>query len=135
MTDEDLLEARQALRAKVPAIAKRLAPVYAVLQWRWAVTGNYDQFYVPNEIQIADCLHRLITDMDIREDGSASVGSGGFEVYASVDADGGLECEIRFVDEHDCSVSWLDRLQQTPVSTTQRMVDAVARGDGSQHGR
>lgn len=63
--------------AKIPAFAKKLAPVYALLGWTW-YSGD-----VPTEAKIAETLTRLLSS--VREQGLIMARTGGLRVSTDVD--------------------------------------------------
>lgn len=77
MGDEMTLQAVKAeLRGMAPAFAKRVAPVYQQLGWKWMHGDGPDN--IPNEDEILTTLLELIQQL---EDTYESVSTGGLTAY------------------------------------------------------
>ena len=98
------METRQAalawLRAEANRFAKGIAPVYQVLNWKWALPPGKAR--VPQVKDIKASILRLVESMEENPD-SEGTGSGGIMVSIDKDPEGGTwECSITFSAHATC---------------------------------
>jgi hypothetical protein len=99
LTVSEVAAAKRALRSHARVFAARVAPIYAILRWKWA--GVRDS--VPNEAEIRATLYTLVRDSYEVHPGNGLLSStGGLTVAAQRDSDGTMDCRISFELEHLC---------------------------------
>lgn len=72
----DIEKIKQWLRDKVPEFAKKVAPVYKILGWKWGGIKD-EEGAVPTEQEIADVLQKEIIERVSFDEGHNIMGTGG----------------------------------------------------------
>ncbi len=90
MNIKDKNKARERLRAGAPLFARRIAPVYVLLQWRWACEGGLMK--VPTLNDIEESLFEKINTVKA----PGYISSGGLRVKITEEKDGSVSTSISF---------------------------------------
>lgn len=99
ITKKERISLIEALKDKIPDFSLKVAHIYKLLEWKWAI-GRNNEFLIPSVLAIRETLYRFLAYM--KDHDSTHYTGGGLGIELEKNEDKSIAGYLRFTLEEYC---------------------------------